>query len=117
MKCLKINVETQQIEEIEYSGNFREIYGIIGNECSTFACPVTLDNEDTIYCDDEGIFKPNIGGWKFADFDYQLVGNAVLMGADDEGESVDVKTSKEELEAMVIWIDKPTTQKYLNIFI
>ena len=117
MRVLKVNVVTQQIEEVEYNGNFKEIYNIIGNGCNTFECPVTLDNEDTFYCDEEGLFHDNIGGWKMKNFAYPIVGNSVLIGTNlNNGESVDAVTTKEELEKMIIWVDKQTAQKHIDKF-
>ena len=57
MKSFKINSAERKIEVVEIN-SWEEIAPQIGNGCTTFAAPVTLDNEDTIYVDDE-LNKPS----------------------------------------------------------
>ena len=63
MKAILINVENQSIELVEKGNDYNEIYSFIGNDCNTFAVPVTFDNNDALYCDDEALFKQIKGGF------------------------------------------------------
>ena len=116
MKALKINTETQTIEEIEIN-SWKDVAPAIGNGCTTFSCPVELDNMDTLYTDDEGLFHDIKGGIMMKGWDYPIVGNIIVQGTDDEGDSIDVKTTKEELEKLVIWVTEKAAKEWAAQFI
>jgi hypothetical protein len=103
-KGIKINSEKHTLEYVTLGEDFREIYPIIGPNCNTFACPITFDNEDSIYVDDEGMFQDYRNGFKMQDWAYPILGNGLILGADEEGESVDVKTTIEELKSKIIFV-------------
>ena len=103
MRAIKINVENQTLEYVEVEG-INTYYEQIGNECSTFACPVTFDNNDGLFVDDEGLFHKNIGAFYMKDWSSPIVGNALIIGCDDEGESVDCKTTIEDLKGKIKFI-------------
>jgi len=115
-KALKINVETQTIESIVI-GDWKEISKAIGNGCEYFSCPVTFDNEDTIYCDDESLlrFDDIKGGFIMEGWVVPLVGNAILLGADEEGESGDVKTTAEQLMSEIVWVNEANAKTYAKL--
>ena len=115
MIALKINTADRKVEEIEIN-DFNDIAPAIGNECTMFTIPIIFDNEDTMHADDEGLYHPFEGGFMMKDWSYPIVGNVVLLGSDEEGESVDVKTTKEELEAMIIWVDKTKCERWAAQF-
>ena len=115
MKAFKINTAERKVEEIEIN-SWEDIAPAIGNECTTFACPVTFENEDTIYVDDEGLYHPFEGGFMMENWNYPCVGNAILQGTDEEGESTEPLTTKEELEAMIIWVDKKKCEMWAAQF-
>jgi len=103
MKAILINPKLQTINEINYSGDYKEIYKL--TECSTFTAIYPFDNcEDTIYLDDEGLLKSSNYCFTFRCDDGRnqpLMGNALVLGADDEGESKDVETSIDEIKKRV----------------
>ena len=115
--AIKINVETQSFEVVKV-GNLSDYYKAIGNGCTCFCAPVTFDNGDSVFCDDEGLYHDNIGGWIMDGFSYPLIGNAVVIGANDEGDSEDAKTTIEWLEERVIFIKKnhPALISYFQEF-
>jgi len=58
MKAILINPFNQTITEVEYSGDYKEIYKLI--ECSTFDC-VNIDDDNTLFVDDEGLlYETNV---------------------------------------------------------
>jgi hypothetical protein len=67
-----------------------------------------------LYTDDEGLLHDTMQGcfW-FPDWDYPLVGNAVIWGTDEDGESIDAKTRIEDLIEIIKWgdADAAETQK------
>lgn len=98
-KAIKIDVETKSIYQVELSDDYNDIYNKIGNGCTTFAVPITFDNQDSIFCDDEILLRPdNIkGGFIFKGWNFPIIGNAIILGCDEEGESVDAKTEMVDL--------------------
>ena len=103
MKAILINPKLQTINEINYSGDYKDIQKL--TECSTFTAIYPFDNcEDTIYLDDEGLLKSSNYCFTFRCDDGRnqpLMGNALVLGADDEGESKDVETSIDEIKRRV----------------
>lgn len=111
MRAIKIDVVKKQVYEIEISKGLKPIYEAIG--CDIFCCPVTWDNQDTIYADDEALLKEDVEGcFSFPDFNYPIVGNALILGTDDMGESVDAKSSVEELQEKIIWGNKEVAERW-----
>jgi hypothetical protein len=99
-KAILINVEAQTVTETTI-GHYSEIYKAIGKGCSTFECPVQLENDDTVYVDECGLYHDPKGCFILNGWNYPLVGNAIILGSDDEGESVDCQSTVEEVKARV----------------
>jgi hypothetical protein len=79
MKALLINPIEKTIEEVEYNGDYKQIYKYI--DASPFGV-VDIPNDDTIYIDDEG-----------------------LLGADhDSGDSTSVHATRKELKHRITFI-------------
>jgi len=104
MKGLLINPTDKTITEVEIAQGLQPIYDALGNNCTTFAVPIVYPNGDGMYVDDEGLFKQQNGGFQFPNWSYPLLGNALILGSDEEGNSVDVKTTKEELLKDIEWL-------------
>ena len=103
MKAILINPKLQTINYVDYSGDYKDISKL--TECTTFTAVYPFDNcEDTIYLDDEGLLKSSNYCFTFRCDDGRnqpLMGNALVLGADDEGESKDVETSIDEIKKRV----------------
>jgi len=104
-QVIVINSEKQTIEFAEIS-NYKDIYPLIGNECDTFCCPVSFDNADTIYADDEALYHPYQGGIIMPDWDYPLIGNFVIVGTDEDGDNADVQSTLDEIRSKVRFLSK-----------
>lgn len=116
MKALLIDPATKTVTEIEIEKGIKAIQKAIGNECTTFSCPITLDNEDTFYADDEGLFHDITGGTMMKNWSYPIVGKIVVLGTNDKGESVDVKTKAEDLAKLIIWQSKERCEAWAENF-
>ena len=106
MKAILINPKLQTINEINYSGDYKDIYKL--TECSTFTCvsPFNL-NEDVIYLDDEGLLKQSNYCFTFRcdnGHNPPLMGNALILGTDEEGESQDVESSIEMIQDRIVFV-------------
>jgi hypothetical protein len=116
MKAIKIDSAYRTITEIDLKAGLQPIYDAIGNECTCFACPVEFSNNDTMYTDDEGLFHPFEGGIKMEGWNYPIVGNVLIIGTDNEGNSVDAKTTVEQIAPLIIWVDKAECDEWASQF-
>jgi hypothetical protein len=101
MKALLINSLTREITEVE--GNFqdyREIAKFL--KCEYIEGAHTYDNNDTIFVDEEGLFNHQGTGFEVADSHQEFfVGNGILVGHTNSGNSRDAKTKIEELKSQI----------------
>jgi hypothetical protein len=118
-KAIKINAELQTIEFVTLGNDYKEIYPIIGEQCTLFACPITFDNQDTMYVDDEGLFQGYKHGFMMRGWDYPILGNAVILGTDEEGNSVDAKSLIDDFKGQLVFLEinnDTNTYKFLKSF-
>jgi len=116
-KAIKIDVEKQTLELITIEDGLQGIYDAIGNECTTFCCPVSFENEDTIYADDDILLHTDRikGGFIMEDWQVPLLGNAIILGTDMEADSVDVKSDIELLKNQIHFISEFKAKSYANL--
>lgn len=112
-KALKINVEKQTIESVEIN-DYKDIYAKIGNGCQLFEIPLEFENGDGLYCDEESLLRGQDikGGFMMPDWRIPIVGNAIILGCDEEGDSISCKSTISEFEGKVKFFDAKTCQEY-----
>ena len=100
MKAYLINPFAQTITEVDYSGDYNEIYQLIN--CDTFTCVELNEYGDTVFIDDEGLIsgKPQ-EFFVLRDYPQPLAGMGLVLGTDQEGES---KSPFATLEAVRNWV-------------
>ena len=103
MKALLIDSKNRMITKIEIGEHFTEISKAIG--CEVFAAPHIMQNNDTLYCDDEGLLKDPQHFFLLDSYPQPIAGNGLILGCDNEGESVDVSMSLMELSNKVTFMD------------
>jgi hypothetical protein len=113
-KCILIDSEKKTITSVEINGSLESIYKLL--DCSTIAAPIEFENRDTMYVDDEGLYKKQTGGIMMRKWSYPIVGKVMIIGCDDEGESVDVKTPIEFFQKEIIWINESNIKRYQEEF-
>jgi len=114
MRAILINPWFKSITEVDIGGD-NDIEKLLNNPLGpkvyVFTCGMMWPNGDTLYIDDEGLLKP--GGRAFTihtdDGIKALVGNALILGSDEEGNSVDVKATLTEIQTLVDWPYMVTT--------
>lgn len=113
-KAIKINSETKTIEYIQLPDGLDAFYEAIGNNCTTFCCPVQFPNGDAMYADDESLLRLNDikGGFIMGNWSVPLVGNAIILGVDDEGDSQDCVTTIDDIKDQLLFIDSMTCIEY-----
>jgi hypothetical protein len=114
-KALKIDVVNQTVTSIMID-DIKDIYKEIGNGCDLFCCPVDFENGDTLYADDESLLRENVECCFLMDnWSYAIVGNAIILGTDEEGESVDCKSSPIDIHSQIIWGNKEVAEEYRRV--
>jgi hypothetical protein len=106
MKAFVIDPITRTVAEVDYNGDYRQIYKLI--DADTFdAVTVQYDtltgHRESLFVDDEGLFKADQKFFHWADYPQPLAGKALLLGTDDTGESVATKQTISEVERQVRW--------------
>jgi hypothetical protein len=115
MKAILINPENQTITKMEIDKGLEAIYKVMG--CSIFACPVSYPNGDTLYCDDEGLYKPDIkGAFTYPNWHSPIVGKCLIMGTNEIGESTDCESIILDIEKNIEWITEGVAKKYAEYF-
>jgi len=101
MKAYLIDPFKSEVTEVEYDGNYESIYAHI--HCETFDV-VRIGEGDVIYIDDEGLLKaenPLNGQRWFAFNGYPLAGYGLVLGTDENGESIAPVSPFEWVKSMV----------------
>ena len=75
----------------EIGTDYRDIYPELG--CSCFEC-VELDNNITMFCDEEGKLKPNIPNILIYDGADIVFGTVLFAGNGDEGETTSLTSEQ-----------------------
>jgi len=90
------------IRQVKYSGDFHDIYKHI--ECDCYDVARINDKGDGIFIDDEGLFKGKQAFfWPTGRYE-PLAGRGLVLGCDDEGESVAPSITLDELKKMIAFV-------------
>ena len=99
MKAILIDVYEKEIREVDYDGTLDFIYFNLA--CRTFDV-VRVDDVNSIFVDDEGILKDNLYfEYSASDRVFQLAGNGLILGVDDEGNSISPTLTVEDVKGKV----------------
>ena len=89
--------------EVEVKGDYKAIYPLLGVAVDCFTC-VGIEQDDSIYVDDEGLLKPQINFFLYEGYNQPLAGNGLVLGTDEEGESVDPKNTLKFIRSKVTFM-------------
>lgn len=85
MKAFLINPTLQTIEEVDYSGNIKYIYRLL--DCKAFDV-VSIDADNDLYIDDEGLLvNPDFQDY-FAFNGGLFAGKGLILGCDTKGNTI-----------------------------
>lgn len=104
MKALKIDVSSKKVEEIQVGDSLSDIYEKIGNGCELFCVPYQFENGDALYADDESLIRGGDLPGCFVIEGQLIVGNAIILGTNNEGESADARSNADEIN--VVFVDQ-----------
>lgn len=95
--ALLINPQEKRFEIVTIT-DFQSIYDAL--KCQLIDHTGHQENGDLIFCDDEGLLKPNVGFRIFGQ-DYPIFGRALLVGTDEEGETAAPLTPFRTIEKLI----------------
>ena len=97
MNAYFINPFSQNVTTVDYDGNYESISRLIDASRGYFDVVRLYGNQDAAFVDDEGLYVENQRFWIHRNYPQPLAGKALLLGTDPEGNSVEPKTSYEDL--------------------
>lgn len=114
MRALLIDVVAQKIRVYEISANYKDIYAAIGNGCSCFTAPVRFENSDFLFVDDEALLHSDDpqGAFQMHGWRIPIVGNGLILGSNQDGETIDCITNPEDIIDQIIWYDAQEAKEY-----
>jgi hypothetical protein len=99
MRAILINPFAKTVSEVEYNGHYKHIYELI--DCETFTV-VRLSRTEVLFIDDEGLIvdKPQ-RFFSYAGYPQPLAGIGLILGEDEEGETVATKLTVDQVRDKV----------------
>ena len=104
MKAILIDSINKEVKEIEIGKGIEAMYEFL--KCQYFTVGSYLDKQDAIFVDDEGLMNGTDVFFTYEGAHQPFAGNGLIMGCDDEGESVDCKISFAEVKDKVKFYDR-----------
>lgn len=130
MKSIFINAKDQIVSKVDLAKDNQAMYDRIGFGCTLVELVSVEPNNDGLFCDDEGVFEGHssdkehhfgfmwcvskISG-TFQNY-FLICGNAIIVGCDDKGESIDCSSSLREVEKRVLFLSSAQIKSYKSNF-
>jgi len=112
MKAILIDPMFNTIKEVQYDGDYKSIYRLIGYSFTKYQ-PRAFDivripvGFDGIYVDDEGLYvSAEDKHWyniRYNNQDMMLINRSLVIGCDDEGDSKDCVSTVEDIKGSIKW--------------
>lgn len=101
MKAILINSTLQTVTEVTLNpkdtlGSMYKHLGVDMVEVAT-----ELPNQDVVFVDEEGLLKPVAYFFAFEGAHQPFAGNGIVVGGNDEGETVAAKSTLEDIKSKV----------------
>lgn len=105
MKAILVDPFARTITEVEYTGDYTNIYEHI--QAQAFDVVRINRKGDAIFVDDEGLINGNENQQFFGWIGYvnPIAGRGLILGTDDEGESISPSIDIETAKQHVIWLE------------
>jgi len=112
VKAILIDPFEMTVSEVFYGGELSEINDLIAAKPFTVAS--FGDAGDGIFIDDEGLFRQCQRFFKFEGYPEPLAGRGLILGSDENGDSVAPAISLEAVKASVRWVQPLTHQLWID---
>lgn len=108
MKAYLIDPFEKSINEVDYSGDYKDIYKLIDAELFDV---VYMDDNIGVFVDDEGLFKDNQA---FFQVGYaMLAGRGLVLGTDKDGESISPAISLKNLAKKIKFLTREEVMRHV----
>jgi len=114
MKAYLIDPFKKKIEQVIFNGDYKSIYKFV--ECRAFDVVRVYTNEDVIYVDDEGLFVETQNFFIHRNYPTPLAGKGLVLGSNEEGDSVAPKTKIDQLEKDIAWVGDKHDIQTIHMF-
>lgn len=109
-KAILINPFNKTIEMVDYDfgGSYLQISHLIGTEecVKPLFCAVDIDETNTVYIDDEGLYRDTQAYFMWEGYHQPLQGKGLILGTDyDSGESIPTTLSLDEVKEKISFHD------------
>jgi hypothetical protein len=108
MKAFLIDPFEKSISEVDYSGDYNDIYKLIDAQLFDV---VYIDGNNCIYVDDEGLFRNDQA---FFQVGYaMLAGYGLVLGTNDKGESISPDIKLKDLAKQVKFLTREEVMRHV----
>lgn len=103
MRAILIDPVARTVTEVDYDGNYKSIYRLI--EAHPFQV-LQINETESVFIDDEGLLhEPSPTHYfRFGTDGHPVSGKGLVLGVDDEGESVATQLTIAELQDMIQFV-------------
>lgn len=130
MKAIFINAKDQMVKHIDLPKGTQAMYDKIGFGCTLVELVSVEANNDGLFCDDEGVFEGHSedGNRHFGfmwctsrilgtfQSHFLICGNALIIGCDKNGKSIDASSSLKEVEKRIMFLSPGIIKTYKSNF-
>jgi hypothetical protein len=102
MRAILIDPTTQTVKAFDFTGDYTAIQKAIDVDCFTCIRPFET-NDDTLFLDDEGLFKDNPAYFQLDSYPQPLSGKGLILGSNGE-DNGDCVTTVDEVIAQLTWV-------------
>ena len=107
-KAILINPFMKTVTEVpyQYGGSYTQITDYIATPEAPkplFTCVGINDEGDSIFVDDEGLYRETQAFFEFEGYPQPLQGFGLVLGCDDEGETVAPSVTLDQVAARISW--------------
>jgi hypothetical protein len=115
MRAILINPTERTVTAVEYNGDLKQAYSLMS--CELVDVVYIGKEQDGIFVDDEGLFSKGDEQRYFVFYrddgrESFLAGNGLVVGCDDEGNTIEPSVSLEYIESHVQWCEPLAGAKY-----
>lgn len=117
MKAYLINSELKTVTPVDYSGDYKTIYTLIGCELFDIVYAEAGGHTLSIFVDDEGLLNNPQNFFMLEGWAHPLAGNALVLGdVDEEGETLAAPDDLDLSPKVTFWDLEQTRQRLSEIF-
>lgn len=117
MKAFFINPFSKKITTVDYDGDYQSISRLIDASRGYFDVVRLYGNQDAAFVDDEGLYVEDQQFWIHRNYPQPLAGKALVLGCNDEGDSIEPQTSFETLTKDIQFIGDRFELTLLHTFV